>query len=92
MLVDFLFAKAIIKGQLWAGQIEIHVSSSDWIKHKHSEDVAYNNVILHVVYNHDKEIVRSDKTEITTLELKGKFDEHLYWKYEQLLQGERFKG
>ncbi len=87
---DFLLAKAVIGGQMWAGQIEIHVSSSDWIKHKHSEDPAYGNVILHVVYHHDKEIVRSDKTEITTLELKGKFDEHLYWKYEQLVQGERF--
>lgn len=87
---DFLLAKAIINGQLWAGQIEIHVSSSDWIKHKHAEDAAYNNVILHVVYHHDQEIVRSDKTEIPTLELKGKFDEHLYWRYEQLVQGERF--
>lgn len=87
---DFLLAKAVINGQLWAGQIEIHVSSSDWVKHKHSEDAAYGNVILHVVYIHDQEIIRSDKTEITTLQLKGKFDEHLYWRYEQLLQGERF--
>ena len=87
---DFLLGKAVIKGQLWAGQIEIHVSSSDWIKHKHSEDAAYNNVILHVVYEYDQEIIRTDGTEITTLELKGKFDEHLYWRYEQLVQGERF--
>ena len=66
------------------------MSASDWIKHSHSEDAAYGNVILHVVYHHDQEIIRSDKTEITTLELKGKFDEHLYWRYEQLVQGERF--
>jgi hypothetical protein len=87
---DFLLAKALIDGQIWAGQIEMHVSSSDWIKHNHSDDAAYHNVILHVVYNHDKEIIRSDNTEITTLELKGKIDEHLYWRYEQLVQGERF--
>ena len=72
---DFLLAKALIDGQIWAGQIEMHVSSSDWIKHNHSDDAAYHNVILHVVYNHDKEIIRSDNTEITTLELKGKIDE-----------------
>lgn len=87
---DFLQGKVLIDGQLWAGQIEIHVSSSDWDKHGHTEDASYDNVILHVVYHHDKVIHRKDKSVITTLELKGLFDEHLYWRYEQLVQGERF--
>ena len=87
---DFLEGKAIINGQLWAGQIELHVSSSDWYKHKHQTDDAYKNVILHVVYYHDKEVLRENGEAIPTVVLQGNFDESLYWKYEQLLQGERF--
>ena len=87
---DFLEGKAIINGQLWAGQIELHVSSSDWYKHKHENDPAYKNVILHVVYYHDKDVLRENGEAIPTLVLQGNFDESLYWRYEQLLQGERF--
>ncbi|MCT4624822.1 MAG: DUF2851 family protein [Schleiferiaceae bacterium] len=87
---DFLEAMIEMEGKMWAGQIEMHIRSSDWDKHNHSRDDAYDNVILHVVYEHDKTVLRKDGSIIQTLELKGKIDEHLYWRYEQLLQGERF--
>src|SRR5690606_5222174 len=75
-----------IGDQLWAGNVEIHVSSSDWAKHKHNTDKAYDSVILHVVYKHDVEVKLSNGYVVPTLELSGLFDEHLYWKYEALLQ------
>ena len=77
---DFLEAKIRIGAQLWAGQVEIHVRTSDWIRHKHQYDKAYRNVILHVVYEHDTEI-----NSIPVLELKGRFDGTLYEHYEKLI-------
>lgn len=74
---DFFNARIIYEKMEWAGQIEIHVKSSDWHKHKHHTDEAYNNVILHVVYEHDKEI-KVNGTILPTLELKHYIDEHHY--------------
>lgn len=68
---DFFNAQLIIENQKWAGNIEIHVNSSDWYLHHHELDKGYDNVILHVVWNHDTEIYRKNKTEIPVLELKN---------------------
>ena len=67
---DFFNAKLKIDDQLWAGNVEIHINSSDWYVHKHETDKNYDNVILHVVWNDDVEIFRKDNTLIPTLELK----------------------
>lgn len=53
---DFLGAKIRIGKTLWAGNVEIHVKSSDWIKHQHQKDPAYQNIILHVVHTNDKKL------------------------------------
>ncbi len=50
---DFLNAQVIIGGTHWAGNIELHLKTSDWTAHNHSSDPAYENVILHVVFDHD---------------------------------------
>lgn len=68
---DFFNSKIQIGHQLWAGNVEIHLKSSDWYLHHHEKDVRYNNVILHVVWQHDVEIFRSDGTVIPTLELQN---------------------
>ena len=56
---DFFNAKIKLDGVLWVGNIEIHQSSSDWFKHGHHQDTAYDNVILHVASNIDSEVYRS---------------------------------
>ncbi len=87
---DFLDGRVKIGDKLWAGHIELHVCSSDWQKHNHQTDKAYNNVILHVVYADDGSALRQDGTQIPTLELKGRFDEMGYWRYEQFVGAQRF--
>lgn len=67
---DFFNAQIILNEQKWAGNIEIHVKSSDWYLHQHEKDANYDNVILHVVWENDSPIFRKDNTEIPTLELK----------------------
>lgn len=57
---DFFNAKVVIGNNIWAGDVEIHVKASDWHRHKHDGDPAYNSVILHVVERDDTSIERSD--------------------------------
>ena len=67
---DFFNAQLIIGNQKWAGNIEIHLKSSDWYLHNHEKDSNYDSVILHVVWEHDSPIFRKNNTEVPTLELK----------------------
>ena len=67
---DFFNAQLRINDQLWAGNVEIHINSSDWYVHNHEVDSAYDNVILHVVWEHDSEVFRKNNAQIPTLELK----------------------
>lgn len=83
---DFFNAQLVIAQQLWAGNVEIHIKSSDWYVHHHETDKAYDNVILHVVWQHDTEIFRKDNSEIPTLELKPFVDNTLISKYQKLMK------
>lgn len=68
---DFFNAKIQIGDTLWAGNVEMHVRTAEWDNHNHQHDAAYNNVILHVVYVHDKEIKAANGELIPTLELRN---------------------
>lgn len=81
---DFFNAKINIDGQLWAGNIEIHIKTSDWYAHNHERDSNYNNVILHVVWEDDGTVFRSDNTEIPTIELKNYISNSLLKAYQKL--------
>jgi len=81
---DFFAAQLKIENQLWAGNVEIHVKSSDWFVHNHEIDKAYDNVILHVVWECDTDVFRKDNTTIPTLELKGIVSKEALNNYEKL--------
>lgn len=82
---DYLEAKIKVGEQLWAGHVEIHVKTSDWNRHGHQHNKAYDNVILHVVYENDAKV-----NCIPVLELKGHFDERLFAQYENLVASQRW--
>jgi Protein of unknown function (DUF2851) len=84
---DFENAKIHIGQTLWAGNVEIHLRSSDWSRHQHQYDKAYNNVILHVVYQHDQQILRTDGTEIPVLVVENLIPPTIANNYTQLMQG-----
>lgn len=67
---DFFNAQIVIGNQKWAGNVELHMKSSDWYVHSHEKDSAYENVILHVVWDHDIQIYRGDNSVVPTLALK----------------------
>ena len=81
---DFFNSQLKIANQLWAGNVEIHIKSSDWFVHNHEVDSAYDNVILHVVWEHDIEIFRKDNTEIPTIELKSYVSKNALQNYQKL--------
>ncbi|WP_134091868.1 DUF2851 family protein [Olivibacter sp. XZL3] len=83
---DFEHSRLMIDQIEWAGTIEIHVKSSDWYIHSHQHDPAYNSVVLHVVYEYDKEICLQDGTVPETLELKRFVDASLLNRYEGLMR------
>ncbi len=81
---DFFNAQLKIGTQLWAGNVEIHIKSSDWYVHNHENDSNYDNVILHVVWEHDVEVHSSENIAIPTLELKEFVSKKLLQKYQKL--------
>ena len=83
---DFMDAKIKVGETLWAGCVELHLRSSDWEKHNHKGDKAYENVILHVVYEHDKDVFRNSGSCIPTLELKNLIDPELISSYQSYMK------
>lgn len=67
---DFKQAVVKIADMKWAGDVEIHIRSSDWYRHKHQEDEKYKSVVLHVVYENDMDVERTQGEYYPTLELK----------------------
>jgi len=80
---DFFNAKIKIAETIWAGNIEIHQNSSDWKRHGHHENSLYDSVILHVVFQNDADVFRTNGTEIPTLILP--FNKSLYSIYQDLI-------
>jgi len=82
---DFFNAHIEIGNQKWAGNVEIHLKSSDWYLHNHEKDAAYKNVILHVVWENDTAIFREDNTEIPVLVLKDYVSKEIIDNYNALV-------
>lgn len=77
---DFFNAKLRIADRMWAGNVEIHVRASDWHRHGHDGDSAYDSVVLHVVENSDTRICRSNGETIPQLVMPcaADFSEHYH--------------
>ena len=82
---DFFNARIRIGGTLWAGNVEIHLKSSDWYLHHHNEDDGYGNIILHVVYTSDRNIPDRNGNPIPTLELEDQISAKMFRKYDYYL-------
>ena len=72
---DYNHARVLIDGREWVGNIEIHVNSSDWVRHHHHLDSAYDNVILHVVRTADKPIYNARGELVPQCELQYPSDQ-----------------
>jgi len=79
---DFTDVRVRIGDTLWAGCVEVHLQSSDWERHGHHTDPAYNNVVLHVVYRHDADTYNARRQKIPVMELH--FDDRYYNNYHRL--------
>ncbi len=80
---DFFNAKIKIDNILWVGNVEIHVNASDWNLHGHQNDKAYDNIILHLVFNKDTEVKNSQGKTLNTIQIQ--FDEDIYQRYLKLI-------
>ena len=87
---DFKEAKIKINNILWSGNVELHINSSHWHTHHHSEDTNFNNVILHVVWNHDTEIKDANGSVLSTIELQSRVSKLLLEKYRRLKENAQF--
>ena len=85
---DFFNAKLRIEGVIWAGNVEIHERASDWYRHHHETDAAYNNVILHVVGQIDREVQTADGK--TLPQVSVKVPEHILNNYHELTNEETY--
>jgi hypothetical protein len=82
---DFFNAQVVIGVQKWAGNVEIHVKSSDWYLHGHEQDGRYDNVILHVVWEHDAPVFSSDNSELPVLVLRDYVSKSVLDSYQRLV-------
>ncbi|KAA6441507.1 DUF2851 family protein [Dyadobacter flavalbus] len=83
---DFSEACVMIDGIQWIGNIEIHIRSSDWYKHAHEKNKAYESVVLHVVWENDQPVIRQDGTLLPTLTMHGIVEQSVLDRYIRLQQ------
>lgn len=85
---DFAMARLYIDNLEWYGSVEMHITASEWRRHRHHQDPAYERVILHVVWEYDQDVYRSDGTQVPTLELKSRVDSPALFRIRSLLDRE----
>lgn len=83
---DFYNSRIVIDSQEWVGTVEIHLKASDWFVHQHQNDSAYDNVILHVVWENDVAVFDANNNRLETLVLKNIVEKKLVFSYKSLLQ------
>ncbi len=81
---DFFNARLRIGTTTWAGNVELHLKASEWMAHGHSNDPAYDNVVLHVVLQEDQPVLRANGERIPCLELQGRIPPKILENYQRL--------
>ena len=81
---DFFNARIRLDGTLWAGNVEIHLNASDWLAHRHDNDPAYENVVLHVVLDEDQRLQRPSGERLPCFVLRHRIPPQLLEKYQRL--------
>ncbi|MCB5230790.1 MAG: DUF2851 family protein [Candidatus Cloacimonas sp.] len=77
---DFRDIVVEIDGTLFRGDAEVHLDTYGWKAHGHDDDFHYNNVILHIVYEHNgytDYTFTEDGSHIEIIELKHSLDDDL---------------
>lgn len=87
---DFFNAKIKINDTIWAGNVEIHINASDWYLHNHQNDLAYDNVVLHVIFNNNTNIKRLNGLIIPQLVVDKCFDENIYQNYQNFIHNKNW--
>ncbi|MEM1216873.1 MAG: DUF2851 family protein, partial [Bacteroidota bacterium] len=87
---DFLEARIRIGETVWAGNVEMHLRSSEWNAHQHQYDKAYDNVILHVVLDENETIRHRDGGRIPCLNLRSYLPVGLAQQYLRMLHSEQW--
>lgn len=83
---DFSFARIKIGDNIWIGHVEMHVRSSDWLRHNHQDNEAFSNVVLHVVFKNDVDISLPNDDPLACLELEGRIEPNLISTYDSLIR------
>lgn len=81
---DFSHASLRIGQVHWHGDVEVHLLASDWYAHGHQQDRAYDKVVLHVVWEADVPVARTDGTQVPALVLGGRISEGILSRYQSL--------
>jgi hypothetical protein len=81
---DFFNTRIKAGNTIWAGNAEVHVRASDWNRHNHNSNEAYQNVILHIIAENDTEVKNSRGEEIPTIVLRC--NDAILAQYNYLLQ------
>lgn len=87
---DFFNARLKIGSTTWAGNVEIHVRSSDWYRHGHQDDPAYQNAILHVVFEDDTPVTYPNGSIVPALIVKDQFSAVIYDLFLDFMKNEQW--
>ncbi len=81
---DFFNAKVKVGNTIWAGNVEIHIKASDWNRHNHNANPAYDSVILHIVAMNDGEVYNSRGAKVPTIEIP--YPDELEHEHQRLIE------
>lgn len=85
---DFFNAKLKIGGVMWVGNVELHLKASQWYQHGHERDEAYDNVVMHVVTEADRDVFNSRNERLRQLVIS--IPQTVKDNYETLLREDRY--